>query len=194
MAFDTPLPMHQRVPMSMIPFDRRWEQIPPWKKKKSSLFWEDQLERQSEIRDDPDANMGFFGLNYSDMPWPIQTPMEWYKKQVLSGEARDARINKRIGEVVSGLGESMSAREARLEKERMEAAAKKQKIAQAQRRMPTVVPPIKKIEEEEDFMDGMLKYMLVSHLLGGTAADEYSGTSTVSIGQARDWPTMTPMV
>ena len=74
------------------------------------------------------------------------------------------------------------------------AAAEKQELAQAERRMPTVVPPIKKIEEEEDFMDGMLKYMLVSHLLGGGAADEYSGTSSVTVGQTRPWPTMTPMV
>ena len=185
--------MRDFAPGGRFYYSGQHEGIPPWKKKKSSLFWEDQLERQSEIRDDPDANMGFFGLNYSDMPWPIQTPMEWYKKQVLSGEARDARINKRIGEVVSGLGESMSAREARLEKERMEAAAKKQKIAQAQRRMPTTVPSIPKIEEEEDFMDQYLKVLLMSSILGNTEGGEYAGTSSVSIGESRDWPTMPAM-
>ena len=186
--------MRDFAPGGRFYYSGQYDDPPPWKKKKSSLFWEDQLERQADVRDDPASNMGFFGLNYSDMPWPIQMPMEWYKKQVLSGEARDARINKRIGEAVSGLGESMSAREARLDRERKEAAAKKQELAQAQRRMPTTVPPNKKIEEEEDFMDGMLKYMLVSNLIGAGAAGEYSGTSTVSIGQARDWPTMTPMV
>ena len=50
------------------------------------------------------------------------------------------------------------------------------------------------IEEEEDLMDKYLKYMLMSHIIGGTAAEEYSGTSSVSVGQARPWPTMTPMV
>ena len=30
--------------------------------------------------------------------------------------------------------------------------------------------------------------------IGAGAAGEYSGTSSVSVGQARPWPTMTPMV
>jgi len=191
MAFDTPLPMHQRVPMSMIPFDRRWEQIPPWEeqplvqdpnKYRPSLFWEDQKRRIDDTS------------WFKNAPWWVQGPMDALKGQFLEGEAATARTGEAIRDVVSGLGESKKEREVRLAAERKKAAAEKQKLAQAQRRMPTVVPPIKKIEEEEDFMDGMLKYMLVSHLLGGTAADEYSGTSTVSIGQARDWPTMTPMV
>ena len=74
------------------------------------------------------------------------------------------------------------------------AAAEKQELVQAQRRMPTAVPSIPKIEEEEDFMDGMLKYMLVSNLIGAGAAEEYTGTSSVTVGQTRPWPTMTPMV
>ena len=113
---------------------------------------------------------------------------------MIGSKISQAEKDERFLAGVKGLAESKKDREARLAAERKKAAAEKQELAQAQRRMPTVVPPIKKIEEEEDFMDGMLKYMLVSHLLGGTAADEYSGTSTVSIGQARDWPTMTPMV
>ena len=185
--------MRDFAPGGRFYYSGQYDDPPPWKKKKSSLFWEDQLERQADVRDDPASNMGFFGLNYSDMPWPIQMPMEWYKKQVLSGEARDARINKRIGEAVSGLGESMSAREARLDRERKEAAAKKQELVQAQRRMPTEVPSIPKIEEEEDLMDKYLKYMLMSSILGNTAGEEYAGTSSVSIGQSRDWPTMPAM-
>jgi len=103
--------MQDFAPGGRFYYSGQHENLPPWKKKKSSLFWEDQLERQSEIRDDPSSNLGFFGLNYSDMPWPIQKPMEWFKKQVLEGEARDARISKGISDVVGGLGESMSERE-----------------------------------------------------------------------------------
>ena len=186
--------MQDFAPGGKFYYSGQYDDPPPWKKKKSSLFWEDQLERQPDIRDDPASNLGFFGTNYSNWPAIIQRPVEWYKEQVLSGEARDERINKGIDKFISNLGESMSEREARLEKEKMEAAAKKQRIVQEQRRMPTAVPSIPKIEEEEDFMDGMLKYMLVSHLLGGAAADEYSGTSSVTVGQTRPWPTMTPMV
>jgi hypothetical protein len=179
--------------MNMAPYNRRWEQDPPWKKKKSSLFFEDQLQRRSEIRDDPASNLGFFGLNYSDMPWPIQMPMEWFKKQVLEGEARDARYSENIAKVFSGLGESMKEREARLDRERKEAAAEKFEKSQTERRMPTYTPSIEKIDEEEDLMEKYLKYMLVSNLIGAGAAEDYAGTSTVNIGQARDWPTMPPM-
>ena len=191
MAFDTPLPMHQRVPMSMIPFDRRWEQIPPWEEQplvqdpndyKPSLFWKDQQRRIEETTPWPNA------------PWWVQGSADWLKEQVIGSKISQAEKDERFLAGVKGLAESKKEREARLAAERKKAAAEKQELAQAQRRMPTAVPSIPKIEEEEDFMDGMLKYMLVSHLLGGTAADEYSGTSTVSIGQARDWPTMTPMV
>jgi hypothetical protein len=186
--------MQDFAPGGRFYYSGQYDDPPPWKKKKSSLFWEDQLERQPDIRDDPASNLGFFGTNYSNWPAIIQRPVEWYKEQVLSGEARDERINKGIDKFVSNLGESMSEREARLEKEKMEAAAKKQRIVQEQRRMPTEVPSIPKIEEEEDLMDKYLKYMLMSSILGNTAGGEYAGTSSVSIGQARPWPTMTPMV
>jgi hypothetical protein len=59
--------------------------------------------------------------------------------------------------------------------------------------MPTYTPSIEKIDEEEDLMEKYLKYMLVSNLIGAGAAEDYAGTSTVNIGQARDWPTMPPM-
>ena len=185
--------MRDFAPGGRMFYGGQHEQDPPWKKKRPSLFWEDQLERQPEIRDNPDANMGFFGTNYSNWPAIIQRPVEWYKEQVLSGEARDERINKGIDKFVSDLGESMSEREARLDRERKEAAAEKQRIVQEQRRMPTTVPSIPKIEEEEDLMDKYLKYMLMSSILGNTAGGEYAGTSSVSIGQSRDWPTMPAM-
>ena len=185
--------MQDFAPGGRFYYSGQHEGIPPWKKKKSSLFWEDQLERQADIRDDPASNLGFFGTNYSNFPAFIQRPTEWFKQQVLSGEARDERINKSIDKFVSNLGESMSEREARLLKEKMEAAAKKQKIVQEQRRMPTAVPSIPKIEEEEDLMDKYFKYLLVSNLLGGMAGEDYAGTSSVSIGQAMDWPTPTAM-
>ena len=185
--------MQDFAPGGRFYYSGQYDDPPPWKKKKSSLFWENQLERQAEIRDDPASNLGFFGLNYSDMPWPIQMPFEWLKKKELEGEARDARISKGISDVAGGLVESMSAREARLDKERKEAAAEKFEKSQTERRMPTYTPSIPKIEEEEDFMEKYLKYMLISNLIGGTAAEDYAGTSTVSIGQSRDWPTMPAM-
>ena len=185
--------MQDFAPGGRFYYSGQHEKDPPWKKKKSSLFWEDQLERQPDIRDDPASNLGFFGTNYSNWPAIIQRPVEWYKEQVLSGEARDERINKGIDKFVSNLGESMSEREARLEKEKMEAAAEKQEIVQAQRRMPTTVPSIPKIEEEEDLMDKYLKYMLISNLIGGMAGEDYAGTSSVSVGQTRPWATPTAM-
>ena len=185
--------MQDFAPGGRFYYSGQYDDPPPWKKKKSSLFWEDQLQRQAEIRDDPASNLGFFGLNYSDMPWPIQMPFEWLKKKELEGEARDARYSENIAKVFSGLGESMKEREARLDRERKEAAAEKFEKSQTERRMPTYTPSIPKIEEEEDFMEKYLKYMLISNLIGGTGGDEYAGTSTVSIGQARDWPTMPAM-
>ena len=183
--------MQDFAPGGRFYYGGQHEQIPPWEeqplvqdrnKYRQSLFWEDQKRRIDDTS------------WFKNAPWWVQGPMDALKGQFLEGEAATARTGEAIRDVVSGLGESKKEREVRLAAERKKAAAEKQELAQAQRRMPTVVPSIPKIEEEEDFMDGMLKYMLVSHLLGGTAADEYSGTSTVSIGQARDWPTMTPMV
>ena len=186
--------MQDFAPGGRFYYSGQYDDPPPWKKKKSSLFWEDQLERQSEIRDDPSSNLGFFGLNYSDMPWPIQKPMEWFKKQVLEGEARDARISKGISDVVGSLGESMSEREARLDKERMEAAAKKQEIAQAERRMPYPVAPTPKIEEDEDNFNKLLAYMFIRDIIGGTAGGDPPTPYTVRAGPAaRAFPTMPSM-
>ena len=183
--------MRDFAPGGRFYYGGQYEQIPPWEEQplvqdpndyKPSLFWKDQQRRIEETTPWPNA------------PWWVQGSADWLKGQVIGSKISQAEKDERFLAGVKGLAESKKDREARLAAERKKAAAEKQELAQAQRRMPTVVPPIKKIEEEEDFMDGMLKYMLVSHLLGGTAADEYSGTSTVSIGQARDWPTMTPMV
>ena len=167
------------------------EQIPPWEeqplvqdpnKYRPSLFWEDQKRRIDDTS------------WFKNAPWWVQGPMDALKGQFLEGEAATARTGEAIRDVVSGLGESKKEREVRLAAERKEAAAKEQELVEAQRRMPTVVPPIKKIEEEEDLMDKYLKYMLISNLIGGTAGEDYAGTSSVSIGQARDWPTMPAMV
>jgi hypothetical protein len=150
--------MQDFAPGGRFYYSGQHEGISPWKKKKSSLFFENQLERQAEIRDDPDA-----------------------------------RISKGISDVAGGLVESMKEREARLDRERKEAAAEKFEKSQTERRMPTYTPSIEKIDEEEDLMEKYLKYMLVSNLIGAGAAEDYAGTSTVSIGQARDWPTMPAM-
>ena len=86
MAFDTPpyqftgthryppLPLGSRVPMQMPQFMSEYEQDPPWKKKKSSLFWQDQLDRVPETS------------WFSQMPYWVQTPMDAFKRLMLEGE------------------------------------------------------------------------------------------------------------
>ena len=207
MAFDTPpyqftgthryppLPLGSRVPMQMPQFMSEYEQIPPWERKKPALFFEDQLNRQSEIRDNPDANMGFFGTNYSNWPALIQRPMEWYKKQVLSGEARDERINKDIDKFVSNVGESMSERETRLEQERLKALAEKQELSQAKRRMPTTVDKSAIAKKDDD--DDMVKYLLLMNFLQNvayqSAAPDVKPGYGASVGSAVSFPTMPKM-
>jgi len=202
MAFDTPpyqftgthryppLPLGSRVPMQMPQFMSEYEQIPPWKKKKPSLFFEDQLNRQSEIRDNPDATW------YSNLPALIQRPMEWYKKQVLSGEARDERINKDIDKFVSNVGESMSERETRLEQERLKALAEKQELSQAQRRMPATVDK-SAIARKDDDDDDMVKYLLLMNFLQSvayqSAAPDVKPGYGASVGSAVSFPTMPKM-
>jgi len=183
------------APGGRFHYGGQYDAPPPWKKKKSSLFWEDQLQRQSEIRDDPSSNLGFFGLNYSDMPAMVQYPMEWFKKQVLQGEARDARYSKNIAETVSGLGESISEREARLLQERKDEAAKKQALVQERRRMPTTVDKSAIAKKDDD--DDIVKYLLLMNFLQNVAyqsaaPDVRPGYGT-SVGTARAFPTMPKM-
>ena len=183
--------MQDFAPGGRFYYGGQHEQRPPWEEQplvqdpndyKPSLFWKDQQRRIEETTPWPNA------------PWWVQGSADWLKEQVIGSKISQAEKDERFLAGVKGLVESKKEREARLDRERKEAAAKKQEIVQAERRMPTTVPSIPKIEEEEDLMDKYLKYMLVSHLIGGTAAEEYSGTSSVSVGQARPWPTMTPMV
>jgi hypothetical protein len=112
---------------------------------------------------------------------------------VIGSKISQAEKDERFLAGVKGLAESKKDREARLAAERKKAAAEKQELVQAQRRMPTTVPSIPKIEEEEDFMDQYLKVLLMSSILGNTEGGEYAGTSSVSIGESRDWPTMPAM-
>tara|TARA_R110002020_G_scaffold108002_2_gene250529 strand:- start:978 stop:1511 length:534 start_codon:yes stop_codon:yes gene_type:complete len=176
--------------MQMPQFMSEYEQIPPWKRKKPSLFFEDQLNRQSDIRDNPDATW------YSNWPALIQRPMEWYKKQVLSGEARDERINKDIDKFVSNVGESMSERETRLEQERLKALAEKQELSQAQRRMPTTVDK-SAIARKDDDDDDMVKYLLLINFLQSvasqSAAPDVKPGYGASVGTSRAFPTMPKM-
>ena len=182
--------MQDFAPGGRFFYGGQYEQRRPWEeqplvqdpnKYKPSLFWEDQKRRLDETS------------WFENAPWWIQGPADWFKGKMLEGEIATAESGEAVRDVISGLGESKKEREARLDKERKEAAAKRFEESQAERRMPTYTPSIPKIEEEEDFMDKYLKYMLISNLIGGTAAEDYAGTSTVSIGQARDWPTMPPM-
>ena len=183
--------MQDFAPGGRFYYGGQHEGIPPWEeqplvqdpnKYKPSLFWKKQLERIPEAQ-------GW----YSDMPWWVQDPLDWIKRKSIESEIRTGEAGEKTRDVISGLGESQKERAARLDKERMEAAAEKFEKSQAQRRMPTAVPSIPKIEEEEDLMDKYFKYLLVSNLLGGMAGEDYAGTSSVSIGQAMDWPTPTAM-
>ena len=184
--------MRDFAPGGRMFYSGQHEQIPPWEeqplvqdpnKYSPSLFWKKQLERIPEAQ-------GW----YSDMPWWVQDPLDWIKRKSIESEIRTGEAGEKTRDVISGLGESQKERAARLDAERKKAAAEKFEKSQAERRMPTAVPSIPKIEEEEDLMDKYLKYMLMSSILGNTAGGEYAGTSSVSIGQARPWPTMTPMV
>ena len=183
--------MRDFAPGGRFYYGGQYEQIPPWEvqplvqdpnKYRPSLFWEDQKRRIDDTS------------WFKNAPWWVQGPMDALKGQFLEGEAATARTGEAIRDVVSGLGESKKERAARLQAEKEAAAAKEQEIVQAKRRMPTTVPSIPKIEEEEDLMDKYLKYMLISNLIGGMAGEDYAGTSSVSVGQSVDWPTMTPMV
>ena len=183
--------MRDFAPGGRFYYGGQHEQIPPWEEQplvqdpndyKPSLFWKDQQRRIEETTPWPNA------------PWWVQGSADWLKGQVIGSKISQAEKDERFLAGVKGLAESKKDREARLAAERKKAAAEKQELAQAQRRMPTTVPSIPKIEEEEDLMDKYLKYMLISNLIGGTAGEDYAGTSSVSIGQARDWPTMPAMV
>jgi len=196
MAFDTPpyqftgahryppLPLGSRVPMQMPPFMSEYEQDPPWKKKKSSLFWQDQLDRVPETS------------WFSQMPHWVQGPMDAWKSLMLGGEVASEKSGETLSKVVSGLGQTKKEREARLLQERKDEAAKEQALVQERRRMPTTVDKSAIAQKGGDNND-MLRYLLLMNFLQNIAYQSAApdvrpgyGTST---GTSRAFPTMPKM-
>jgi len=183
--------MQDFAPGGRFYYGGKHENIPPWEeqplvqdpnKYKPSLFWEDQKRRLDETS------------WFENWPYWVQRPMDALKGQFLEGEAATARTGEAIRDVVKGLGETKKEREVRLDAERRNAAAKKQEIAQAERRMPYPVAPTPKIEEDEDNFNKLLAYMFIRDIIGGTAGGDPPTPYTVRAGPAaRAFPTMPSM-
>ena len=160
------------------------ESVPPWKKKKPSLFWQDQLDRVPETS------------WFSQMPHWVQTPMDAFKRRMLQGEVASEEAGEAVGKVISGLGETKAEREARLTQERMTAAAEQQALTQATRRMPATVDK-SAIARKDDDDDDMVKYLLLMNFLQSvayqSAAPDVKPGYGASVGSAVSFPTMPKM-
>ena len=176
--------MSDFAPGGRFHYSGQHENAPPWQKKKPSLFWEDQIDRVPETS------------WFSGMPYWVQGPMDAFKKRMLQGEAASARTGQAVSDVVSGLAETQTEREARLTKERMDAAAKEQALVQQRRRMPTNVDK-SAIARKDDDDDNMVQYLLLMNFLQNvayqSAAPDVKPGYGASVGTSRAFPTMPKM-
>ena len=170
-------------PGGQFHYSGQHENVPPWKRKKPSLFWQDQLDRVPETS------------WFSQMPHWVQTPMDAFKRRMLQGEVATEQTGEALSNIISGLGETKAEREARLRQERMDAAAKEQALVQERRRMPTTVDKSALAKKDDD--DNMVQYLLLMNFLQNlayqsAAPDVKPGYGTV-IGASRAFPTMPKM-
>lgn len=169
-------------PGGQFHYSGQHENVPPWERKKPSLFWQDQLDRVPETS------------WFSQMPHWVQTPMDAYKRWHLKGQVRDEQHREKVGEVIDNLGETLAERGVRLEEERLKALAEKQELSQAKRRMPTAVDKsaITK-EEDDDWLKDMLFINFLQNVAFQSASPDVKPGYGASVGTSRAFPTMPKM-